>query len=154
MAQTLRRLAAGLIVAAILGRMPQNASGATGALEMRVLILNHAGVPPEILTAAERAAARVFDRIAIQTNWQIAGVTAGGSDLIEDDLSSAIIVSLLSEAMEAPMKAPPTVVGMAVPGGRLAELCTAGSRNCRRPRTQTLRPFWATPSPTRSDTSC
>ena len=89
---------------------------------MRVLILNHAGVPPEILTAAERAAARVFDRIAIQTNWQIAGVKAGGSDLIEDDLSSAIIVSLLSEAMEVPMKARPTVVGMAVPGGRLARI--------------------------------
>jgi hypothetical protein len=123
-ALTLRRSAAGLIVAGILGAMPQRAwAGATGALEMRVLILNHAGAPPQVLTAAERAAARVFDQIAIQTSWHVSGVKAGdGSDQIEDDLGSAVIVSLLSEAMEIQMKARPTVMGMAVPGGRLAKI--------------------------------
>jgi hypothetical protein len=48
--------------------------------------------------------------------------TGGGSDQIEDDLGSAIIVSLLSEPMEIQMKAPPTVMGIAVAGGRLAKI--------------------------------
>jgi hypothetical protein len=104
--------------------MPQGAwAGATGALEMRVLILNHADAPPEVVAAAERAAARVFDQIAIQATWHVSGENAaGGSDRIEDDLGSAIIVSLLSEAMELQMKARPMVMGIAVPGGRIAKI--------------------------------
>jgi hypothetical protein len=121
---TLRGSAAGLAVAGILGGMPQGAwADPTGALEMRILILNHPRVPPEVLTAAERRAARVFDQIGIQTSWQVSDMrAAGGSDAIEDDLGSAIIVSLLSEAMEIQIEAQPTVMGMAVPGGRLAKI--------------------------------
>jgi hypothetical protein len=123
-ALTLRISAAGLVMAGVLGGMPEGAwAGATGALEMRILIVNHAGAPPEVLTVAERAAARVFDQIAIQTSWHVSGLKAGsGLDQIEDDLGSAIIVSLLSEPMELQMKAPPTVMGIAVPGGRLAKI--------------------------------
>jgi hypothetical protein len=121
---TLRGSAAGLIVAGMLGGMPLDAcADVAGTLEMRILILNDAGVTPGVLTAAEQAVARVFDQIAIKTSWQVSGMKAAGrSDQIEDDLGSAVIVSLLSRTMEMQMKAPPTVMGLAVPGGRLAKI--------------------------------
>jgi hypothetical protein len=84
---------------------------------MRVLVLNTAGVPAAVLSEAEKAAARVFRGAGIETTWRHAG-----TGRVDDDLTSMIIINLMSASMEARMKAPATAMGSAVSGGRLASI--------------------------------
>jgi len=45
------------------------ASAAQPVPAIEVLVYNYAGVPPETLDRAEREAARIFERVGVQTEW-------------------------------------------------------------------------------------
>ncbi|MEP6917602.1 MAG: hypothetical protein ABJC89_18265, partial [Acidobacteriota bacterium] len=125
MTYSLRSAAAGLMVAGIWGGMPpQAAAEATPIRTMRVLVVNTAGAPTNVVAAAEEAAARVFRRAGIDTTWRNGSGegTVAGTGAADDDLKSSIIINLMSPSMEARAVAPPTVMGFAVSGGRLASI--------------------------------
>jgi hypothetical protein len=90
---------------------------------MRVLVLNPAGAPLNVLTGAEAVAVRVFHRAGIEPMWRHASDRRGDSDAgPAEDLTSVVIVNLMSASMEARLRQPPTAVGFAVSGGRLANI--------------------------------
>jgi len=124
MTQALRATAAGMIVAGVWGCGPAPALAAETAIRtMRVLVLNPAGAPLEVLTGAEAAAARVFRHAGIDTTWRQASEARGAPALVAaEDLATVIIVNLMSEAMEARVRLPPTAVGFGVAGGRFANI--------------------------------
>ena len=118
MTDTLRHTVAGIVVLGVWGWLPNQAFAQTTPVRMmRVLVLNTAGAPVAVLSEAEKAAARVFQAAGIETTWRQAG-----TGTVDDDLTSMIIINLMSASMEARMKAPATVMGFAVSGARLAAL--------------------------------
>ena len=124
MTQTLRKTAAGLIVAGVWGWVPTPAAAQDTAIHtMRVLLLNPAGAPPTVLAGAEAAAARVFRQAGIETTWRHASDGRGNPDMgPAEDLASVIIVNLMSAPMEARVRESATAVGFAVAGGRFANI--------------------------------
>jgi hypothetical protein len=115
---TLRHTAEGIVVLGVWGWLSNQAfAQTTPARTMRVLVLNTAGAPAAVLSEAEKAAARVFQAAGIETTWRHAG-----TGTVDDDLTSMIIINLMSASMEARMKAPATVMGFAVSGARLASI--------------------------------
>jgi hypothetical protein len=115
---TLRHTVAGIVVLGVWGWLPNQAFAQTTPVRMmRVLVLNTAGAPVAVLSEAEKAAARVFQAAGIETTWRQAG-----TGTVDDDLTSMIIINLMSASMEARMKAPATVMGFAVSGARLASI--------------------------------
>ena len=118
MTDTLRHTVAGIVVLGVWGWLPNQAFAQTTPVRMmRVLVLNTAGAPVAVLSEAEKAAARVFQAAGIETTWRQAG-----TGTVDDDLTSMIIINLMSASMEARMKAPATVMGFAVSGARLASI--------------------------------
>ena len=118
MTDTLRHTVAGIVVLGVWGWLPNQAFAQTTHVRMmRVLVLNTAGAPVAVLSEAEKAAARVFQAAGIETTWRQAG-----TGTVDDDLTSMIIINLMSASMEARMKAPATVMGFAVSGARLASI--------------------------------
>jgi hypothetical protein len=106
------------VVLGVWGWLPNQAFAQTTPVRMmRVLVLNTAGAPVAVLSEAEKAAARVFQAAGIETTWRQAG-----TGTVDDDLTSMIIINLMSASMEARMKAPATVMGFAVSGARLASI--------------------------------
>jgi len=115
---TLRHTVAGIVVLGVWGWLPNQAFAQTTPVRMmRVLVLNTAGAPVAVLSEAEKATARVFRAAGIETTWRHAG-----TGTVDDDLTSMIIINLVSASMEARMKAPATVMGFAVSGARLASI--------------------------------
>ena len=118
MTDTLRHTVAGIVVLGVWGWLPNQAFAQTTPVRMmRVLVLNTAGAPVAVLSEAEKAAARVFQAAGIETTWRQAG-----TGTVDDDLTSMIIINLMSASMEARMNAPATVMGFAVSGARLASI--------------------------------
>ena len=118
MTDTLRHTVAGIVVLGVWGWLPNQAFAQTTPVRMmRVLVLNTAGAPVAVLSEAEKATARVFRAAGIETTWRQAG-----TGTVDDDLTSMIIINLMSASMEARMKAPATVMGFAVSGARLASI--------------------------------
>ena len=124
MTKTLRKGAAGLIVAGVWGWVPWPAVAQDMSTRtMRVLILNPAGAAPTVLADAEAAAARVFRHAGIETTWRHA--SDGRGDPYEappEDLTSVIVINLMSPQTEARVRESARAVGFAVAGDRFANI--------------------------------